>query len=84
MADSRSNRHNRDTGAMMIRTLVQSALQTGYLSVESEGLIRQVLTIRGYKSTDMEALQQLYEALKAGTIQREAQNRIQMPPLGIT
>ncbi|MBL1174703.1 hypothetical protein [Pantanalinema sp. GBBB05] len=68
----------------MIRTLVQSALQTGYLSVESEGLIRQVLTIRGYKSTDMEALQQLYEALKAGTIRREAQNRIQMPPLGIT
>lgn len=66
---------------MMIRTLVQSALQTGYLSVESEGLIRQVLAIRGYKSTDMEALQQLYEALKTGTIRREAQNRIQMPPL---
>ncbi|HEY9617590.1 MAG TPA: hypothetical protein V6C64_12145 [Microcoleaceae cyanobacterium] len=66
---------------MMIRTLVQSALQTGYLSVESEGLIRQILAIRGYTSTDMEALQQLYEALKTGTIQREAQNRVQMPPL---
>ncbi|MGI0485968.1 hypothetical protein ACN4EK_11060 [Pantanalinema rosaneae CENA516] len=66
---------------MMIRTLVQSALQTGYLSVESEGLIRQVLAIRGYTSTDMEALQQLYEELKAGTICREAQNKVQMPPL---
>lgn len=81
MADSKGNRRNRDTGAMIIRTLVQSALQTGYLSVESEGLIRQVLAIRGYKSTDMEALQQLYEALKVGTIRRESQNRIQMPPL---
>jgi hypothetical protein len=63
----------------MIHALVKSAFQTGYLSVESEGLIRQVLDIKGYKSTDIEALEQLYEAITAGQVKREAQCSLQMP-----
>lgn len=63
----------------MIRTLVQSAFQTGCLSVESEGLIRQVLAIRGYKAADLEILEKLYSAVHAGVIKREARGEIEMP-----
>ena len=56
----------------MIRTLVQSAFQTGCLSVASEGLIRQVLEMKGYEASDLEALSALYEAVNSGVIQREA------------
>lgn len=56
----------------MIRTLVQSAFQTGCLSVASEGLIRQVLEMKGYEASDLEALNALYEAVNSGRIQREA------------
>lgn len=56
----------------MIRTLVKSALQTGCLSVASEGLIRQVLAMKGYQASDLEALQVLSEAVNSGQIEREA------------
>jgi hypothetical protein len=57
----------------MIRTLVQSAFQTGCLSVASEGLIRQVLEMKGYEALeDLEALTVLQEAVKSGKIEREA------------
>ncbi len=56
----------------MIRTLVQSAFQTGCLSVESEGLIRQVLAMKVYQSRDLDALVNLCEAVNAGQIIREA------------
>jgi hypothetical protein len=56
----------------MIRTLVRSAFQTGCLSVASEGLIRQVLEMKGYQPSDLEALNALNEALNSGQIQREA------------
>jgi hypothetical protein len=62
----------------MIHTLVQSAFQTGCLSVESEGLIRQVVAIRGYKAADLEVLEKLYEAVHAGVIQREAPGEMKM------
>lgn len=56
----------------MIDALVQSAFKTGCLSVESEGLIRQVIAMRGYKTADIEALDKLWEAVNAGYIRREA------------
>ena len=57
----------------MIPTLVQSALKTGCLSVASEGLIRQVLEMKGYEALeDLEALTVLQEAVKSGQIEREA------------
>ena len=65
----------------MISALVKSAFQTGYLSVESEGLIRQVLALKSYRKSDLESLEVLYEALEAGRIQREAHDRIQLPSL---
>lgn len=65
----------------MIPTLVKSALQTGYLSVESEGLIRQMLTLRSCAKHDLDALEVLYEALQKGHIQREAKDSMQLPLL---
>jgi hypothetical protein len=68
----------------MLRHLVHSAFQTGHLSVESEGLIRQMLTIRSYQSADLAALQALRQALQAGEIQREARSTAELftlPPL---
>ncbi|MCG6133409.1 MAG: hypothetical protein MET45_01875 [Nostoc sp. LLA-1] len=56
----------------MIRTLVESAFQTGYLSVESEGLLHQVLATKCYQSEDLAALTALYDAVSAGKIKREA------------
>jgi hypothetical protein len=68
----------------MIRTLVQSAFETGCLSVASEGLIRQVLEMKGYEASDLEALTALYEAVNSGVIQREARgtNLIPLIPSG--
>ncbi len=65
----------------MISALVKSAFQTGYLSVESEGLIRQVLALKSYRKSDLNSLEALYEALETGRIQREAQDNIQLPSL---
>ena len=62
----------------MIRTLVESAFQTGCLSVESEGLIRQVLALKGYRLDDLEALANLCDAVKAGYIQRESRGRVSL------
>ncbi|MEA5580851.1 hypothetical protein VB620_05800 [Nodularia harveyana UHCC-0300] len=60
----------------MIRTLVESAFQTGYLSVESEGLINQVLTTKCYCTEDLAILSALYEAVTAGQIKREASSAL--------
>lgn len=58
----------------MIHRLVQSAFQTGSLSVESEGLIRQMLTVRSYQPADLAALKKLQSAIYTGQIQREARS----------
>ncbi|MGQ4649447.1 hypothetical protein [Lyngbya aestuarii] len=58
----------------MISTLVNSALQTGCLSVASESLIRQVMETAGYQASDLEALKILDEAINSGQIQREARS----------
>ncbi|MDX2231271.1 MAG: hypothetical protein NW220_16660 [Leptolyngbyaceae cyanobacterium bins.349] len=65
----------------MISTLVKSAFQTGCLSVESEGLIRQMLALRTCPQSDLDALETLYEALQKGQVQREAQGNVQLPLL---
>ena len=64
----------------MIRSLVKSAFQTGCLSVESEGLLHQVLTTRCYQSNDLVALAALYDAIRSGNIKREASSQL---PIGI-
>lgn len=65
----------------MLAAIVQSAFQTGCLSVESEGLIRQILAVGGCKLADLEALNRLYGAVQSGQIQREAHSSIQMPQM---
>lgn len=55
----------------MIRDLVNSAFQTGYMSVESEGLIHQVILTKSYRQEDLQALAKLYGAMRAGTIKQE-------------
>lgn len=65
----------------MLAAIVQSAFQTGCLSVESEGLIRQILAVGSCKPADLEALNKLYDAVQAGQIQREARHSVQMPAM---
>ncbi|MDB9375377.1 hypothetical protein [Nodularia sphaerocarpa] len=60
----------------MIRTLVESAFQTGYLSVESEGLLHQVLKTKCYGPNDLAVLSALYDAVSAGKIKREASSQL--------
>ena len=55
----------------MINRLVQSAFQTGWLSVESESLIRQVLALKAYQQSDLESLNELYRAVHRGVVKRE-------------
>ncbi|HEY9642415.1 MAG TPA: hypothetical protein V6C57_18155 [Coleofasciculaceae cyanobacterium] len=59
----------------MIQRLVQSAFQTGCLSVASEALIRQVLAMQGCQYSDLAALQQLEQAIESGQIQRESSSK---------
>jgi hypothetical protein len=59
----------------MIQRLVQSAVQTGCLSVASEALIRQVLAMQGCQYSDLAALQQLEQAIETGQIQRESSSK---------
>lgn len=59
----------------MISRLVQSAFQTGCLSVASEALIRQVLSTRSCQFTDFDALKQLEQAIGSGIIRRECQSQ---------
>lgn len=66
----------------MLATLIQSAFQTGYISVESEGLIRQVLSTGICTSADLQALENLYAALDLGNVQREGHKALPMPAIG--
>ncbi len=56
----------------MIKNLVKSAMQTGCLSVASEGLMLQVINRHAYQFQDLEALTELQAAMNLGTVQREA------------
>ncbi len=62
----------------MIRTLVESAFQTGCLSVESEGLLHQVLATKSYQSADLADIAALYDAVRTGAIKREAPSNLVM------
>lgn len=52
----------------MIRAIVESAFQTGCLSVESQGLPHQVLATKSYDSKDLTALAALDEAVRVAQI----------------
>jgi hypothetical protein len=63
---------NYDPNSKMIRSLIESAFQTGYLSVESEGLLLQMLSTKSYLPDDLTALFTLRDAVRAGSVKREA------------
>lgn len=68
----------------MIHRLVQSAFQTGYLSVESEGLIRQMVAVQSYQTADISALEELHQAIHTGQVKRESGTSVNfsaMPPM---
>jgi len=67
----------------MIHTLIKSAFQNGCLSVESEGLIHQMLATKCYQQADLIALKSLYEAIQAGKIKREAADHHPMELLAL-
>ncbi len=62
----------------MIRALIESAFQTGYLSVESEGLLHQMLATKSYNPEDLADLSTLLDAVHAGRIKREASSNLVM------
>jgi hypothetical protein len=65
----------------LIHRLVQSAFQTGCLSVESEGLIRQMIAVRSYEATDLSALEELHQAVALGQVKRESRETVSIFPM---
>lgn len=55
----------------MINLLVDSALENGCLSVASESLLRQLVNMKIYNASDLEALINLKKAFNSGQITRE-------------
>jgi hypothetical protein len=56
----------------MITSLVHYALENGCLSVASESLLRQLINMKIYTPSDLEALANLKRACNSGKIKREA------------
>lgn len=54
-----------------IRDVVQEALATGYLTVEAENQLRQLLTIP-YELEDLNAFMTLQEAAMTGQVKQES------------
>ncbi|MEH2378057.1 MAG: hypothetical protein V7K27_03990 [Nostoc sp.] len=57
-----------------IRDVVQKALATGYLTVEAENQLRQLLTTR-YDLEDFNAFMTLQEAGMTGKVKQESRER---------
>ncbi len=56
---------------MCIRLIVESALQSAYLSREQESQINHLLSTQLYSETDLEAIDQLTLALLRGQVEAE-------------
>lgn len=59
----------------LIRDIVQKALRTGYLTVEAEDQLRQLLTTR-YDLEDFNAFMTLQEAAMSGQVRQESRERL--------
>ena len=58
-----------------IRNLAQQALKTGYLTVEAEEQLRQLLSNR-YGIEDLNAFMMLQEAAMQGKVKQESRERL--------
>ncbi|MGA9383327.1 MAG: hypothetical protein WBV73_31570 [Phormidium sp.] len=61
---------------ILIRDVVQQALTTGYLTVESENLLRELLCQK-YESEDLNAFLKLQLAVMAGYVKQESRELLQ-------
>lgn len=59
----------------LIRDVAQKALRTGYLTIEAEEQLRQLLTTR-YDLEDLNAFMALQEAAMIGQVQQESRERL--------
>ena len=59
---------------ILIREIVQHALSTGYLSVEAENQLRQLLCTK-YDASDLNAFMLLQEAAMSGSIRQESREQ---------
>lgn len=64
----------------LIRELVQKALKTGYLTLEAEEQLRQLLTTQ-YDLEDLNAFMMLQEAAMAGRVKQESRERFNYTPV---
>ncbi len=60
---------------VLIRDIVQQALKTGYLTIEAEEQLRQLLTTR-YDLEDLNAFMALQEAAMTGQVKQESRERL--------
>lgn len=60
----------------LIREIVQQALATGYLTVEAENLLRQMLA-KKYDSEDFSAFMTLQRAAMSGRVRQQSRELIQ-------
>lgn len=61
---------------VLIRDVVQQALNTGYLTIEAEDLLRQLLSQK-YESEDFNAFLKLQLAAMAGYVKQESRELVQ-------
>ncbi|MBE9189042.1 hypothetical protein IQ230_01390 [Gloeocapsopsis crepidinum LEGE 06123] len=64
----------------LIRELVQKTLKTGYLTIEAEEQLRQLLTTQ-YDLEDFNAFMALQEAAMMGQVKQESRERFQYTAL---
>jgi hypothetical protein len=61
---------------ILIRNVVQQALSTGYLTVEAEDQLRQMLA-RKYDREDLKAFMSLQQAAMAGLVKQESREVVE-------
>lgn len=69
-----NSRMNKASTMTRIRDVVQKALASGYLTVEAENELRQLLTTR-YELEDFNAFMVLQEAAMTGKVKQESRER---------
>lgn len=62
----------------LIREVVQKALITGYLTIEAENQLRQLLTSK-YDQEDLNAFMTLQQAAMVGRVRQESRERHSQP-----
>ncbi len=61
-----------------IRDVVQNALSTGYLSIDAENQLRQILQTAEYDSEDISVFAGLQLAAMSGQVKQESRERYQL------